>query len=171
MEIKLISNILTRLLLVIIVILLFIFLPIYHQVTLMQFSYGVLGEVSVTTYMLILMWSYNIIKYNSYAIRIQKRFSFLIIVSGLFLYLSALGFIKFDIYSLGYYPNIFFLIILGLLAIYYWFSNKFFVWIILLALLAFYFRLETSINLWDYLLDPFIWLISIVNIFRKYIKD
>ena len=150
-------------------------LPIYHSLSLVEIMRGMFGDLSITT---LLILSIRLIQCThaqeqqkchpgvgrdpSLVYQEQKTFQtvfgILIICLGSLLYLSTLGIIGFDIYALGYYPNIY--VLLGIIAIevFLWHFSRTCAWIWIVAIGAYYFKLQASINLWDYLFDPVLWL-------------
>ena len=84
------------------------------------------------------------------------------VLLGTFLYLSTFGFINFDIYNLGYLSSIMLLVFSGLI-LFLIIANRRLGYVWLLALVAFYFKLQSSNNFWDYLYDPLLWLVLLVD--------
>ena len=83
------------------------------------------------------------------------------LAAGLFLFPLALGLTPLDSYSLGWKPGglltVMVVLTIALLAA----GNRFAIWI-MLSLLACNLRLLESPNLWDYLVDPFYFIASLV---------
>jgi hypothetical protein len=156
-------------------ILLFVALiPLYHGSTLAEISRGVLGDLSITGLLVqVVLWVNYILpillldsKNQNLLLQaklgkhlLQSRiFCLIIFALGLILYLATFNYISFDLYAMGYYPK-YLLILIFILQLIFWHINKVFALIWLIALTAFYSKLQTSINLWDYMLDPVLWLL------------
>ena len=90
-----------------------------------------------------------------------------IAVCGLVLYPTALGWTWLDPYSHGYFP-VTLLLAISWLFIFALLADA---WLLCLALilglLTYHFRLMDSDNLWDYLMDPVTFVISLVVLFRQ----
>lgn len=150
-------------------------IPILRGSSVVELLRGVVGDVSTASGALML---YIIARQFDFSEKPRPTLYwpeklFLIGLGGA-LYLSTFGFIRFDLYHLGYLDS----------TILFIFSSLIFLLIIchrplgyiwLLALISFYFRLQSSNNLWDYLFDPLLWLVLIIsmlislsNIFRKH---
>lgn len=155
-----------------ILILLFIVLvPIYHGFTLAQVARGIVGDLSITGLIMQCAIWVNYIRNSKsnvyYKIPckvdffndiLSHKFCIIIFILGLVLYLTTFNFIPFDLYAWGFYPT-YLLVLIFILELIFWQINKIFAFIWLVALAAFYYKLQVSINLWDYLLDPILWLI------------
>ena len=157
-----------RLLWAVIIFLLALYLPVYKSCTLVQILHGIVGDLSITT-LLVLAWitSRKILYSTLNKPVIHPTFAWLIMLLGGLLYLSTLGFIEFDVYAFGYYPGwiillsfvLTILLLLDYAGIYAWF------WLV--GLICFYFKLQNSNNLWDYMFDPILWLICIFGFFSN----
>jgi hypothetical protein len=89
----------------------------------------------------------------------QKQLTLLVVLGGLFLYPLALGLGQLDPYRLGYQPQIM-LSILFIVGLYFWYKQYYFlVFVLTSAVLCFNLRLLESNNLWDYLLDPLLFVV------------
>ncbi len=153
------------------------FLTIYHGLTLTQLFRGIVGDLSITTLiiLLLLLWANlfnqhkapefdsNIIEHK---VVLDRGFALLVVVLGGILYGSYLGVMHFDLYDRGYFPNLIFMLILGVIEVYLCIKARFYALIWLIALLCFYFKFEVSHNIWDYLFDPVLWLICLFRLFR-----
>ena len=157
-------------------------IPLYHGSTLAQISRGIIGDLSISGLLVqIVIWINYIIRLpvmgsllcgnNQSSLKewrrspilylvniLPRRFCLIIFILGLILYLAAFSFIPFDLYALGYYPK-YLLVVVFILQLIFWQIKRVFAVIWLIALVAFYYKLQTSINLWDYLLDPILWLL------------
>ncbi len=134
-------------------------IPIYNGFNILFLMRGVLSDLSITTGILSLLYIFkNIFKIDVKIL--SKTTSLVIFLFASILYLSAFGLLPFDIYDLGFTPSIAVICILGLTLLIIYKYNRIISWVLLLAYLCFYFKLQTSINLFDYLFDPVLWIIS-----------
>jgi hypothetical protein len=102
----------------------------------------------------------------------EKR-SLLIAVGilGICLYPMALGLGPFDPYGLGYQPHGLLLVVFPA-ALYCWYrGHTFLLMLLLLATVAFSQRIFESTNLWDYLIDPILWIYAIIWLLIKKIRQ
>jgi len=153
-----------RYILLLLLILFMLFIPIYAGFTLVQLCRGILGDLSITTLIILAMLLLKKL-YSWPIVPINFAFAWIVVLSGLVLYLSTFGIIKTDIYALGYYPKV--LLILFIVAeLFLWRVSKLNAWLWLIAAVCFYFKLEESHNLWDYLFDPVLWVIAIAEIIK-----
>ena len=137
-------------------------MPIYHDFTLAQMFRSFFGELSITSmFLLLALVLSNIFSLRCVFIKYNK-FATIIFILGCLLYSSTLGFVSFDVYALGYFPNLTILTVFGVIALYLWYFAKFYAYIWLLGLIGFYFKLHPSNNLWDYLFDLPIWILSAI---------
>lgn len=141
-------------------------IPVYHGLCLVKIMRGIVGDLSITTAILL---TYSIvISVNARAWGtgihnlINPYFANIIVILGLILYLSTFAIAKIDIYAFGYFPTY---ILIGFISIelYLWCSSRVCAWIWIIALVAFYFKLQSSVNFWDYLFDPVLWFIAVVR--------
>ena len=144
------------------------YLPLYLGFTLFQLFTGIVGELSIVSLILLCTWLFKILFLKNVSIMIQRPYAVLVVITGLLLYASTCGFIAIDIYRIGYFPTCPFLICIGVAAIYFWYHARAYSWYILLALICFYFKVQESNNLWDYLFDPGLWIMSIISLFKSY---
>jgi hypothetical protein len=128
-------------------------------VTIIDVLRGIISDLSISG--LLFLCSLAVIYFFQLPINLFNR-TFCIVISalGLLLYLSAIDIIPFDIYRVGYRPHGF-LVILCILCMLFLLVNYIFALIWLIALVAFLAKLQNSANLWDYLLDPVLWLICV----------
>ena len=167
-----------RFFIIIIVFLIVVFVPLYRSLTLTELLRATWGDLSITTLLILLLvlrsnlFNHQIsvgefepleMRYNKVP---NRAFAFIIVVLGCLLYSSYLGFIRFDIYDMGYFPTPLFMLGLVVIELFLWFCARRYAFLWLIALLCFYFKLESSHNLWDYLFDPVLWLICIIRLFR-----
>jgi len=137
------------------------YVPIYDSMSIAYILCGILGDLSITSVLLVLTFLYSEIRENNNYYRINNGVWLIIFIIDLVLCLSAFGCIPIDIYSFGYFPKgllIFYLI----MQVLFWLLNRKFAMFWLLALVGYIFKVLPSPNLWDYLIDPVLWLISLV---------
>ncbi len=156
-----------RVIVVIVISIIILYLPLYKGCTIGQILYGVLGNISITTLLIFGITLFYQVFLPKQKFRLNLIFAIIVIIIGSLLYLSTLGFINFDIYALGYFPNGVMLLTVILLELFLLDYAQVYAWIWLIALISFYFRIESSNNLWDYLLDPLLWIFSIFNLIRS----
>ena len=146
-----------------------LFVPIFKGCTLAQIMRGVFGDLSITSSLVLMFWI--VAKLFSVPIvnPLNKGVALVIFVLGCFLYASSLGFIGFDIYSYGYLVNspMLVLLIYFVVQLILWQINKIFAFIWLVTIICFVFKCQDSINLWDYLFDSVLWLVSFCTITRR----
>ena len=147
---------------IMLVLLLFVaFVPLYNGNTLAQVSRGVVGDLSITGLLVqVLIWISYIwsLRVESGSLAFLPRvFCLIIFILGLILYLATFNYVPFDLYAFGYYPK-YLLLMVFILQLIFWYINRVFALIWLIALIAFYYKLQIGVNLWDYLLDPVLWL-------------
>jgi len=126
---------------------------------------GMAGAFSIITVSLLGAWFVLELAEKSIVARSDvTRIGVLVALGGLALYTSAAGVIPVDIYRFGYRPTAL-LPVLGAIVIYLWARRRprpaFY---IMAAVAAFHWRVLESDNLWDYLLDPFLWVYSLILI-------
>lgn len=150
-----------RFILVLLIFALIRFVPIYAGMSTAQVLRGVLGDLSITTTLLILTFLYGEIQGNKKCYKINNSVWLFVFIIDLVLCLSVFGYIPIDIYSSGYFPRellIFYLI----MQILFWHLSRRFATFWLMALVGCIFKVMPSSNLWDYLIDPVLWLVSLI---------
>jgi hypothetical protein len=120
---------------------------------------GVTGDLSIVT--TLLLWS-SLLPDNKSA---PIPFKFSIALIALCFYPFALGLSMVDPYAWGYGSIAFFIAVLVFAVICGLANWNKGVWIIGFAIIAWGVHWQESLNLWDYLLDPFLVLWSIVGLF------
>ena len=121
---------------------------------------GVTGDLSVTTIVLL------VVSLVGRASTADRKAVSAVVAGALFLYPMALGVSGLDPYRLGYGPNVLLLVVLiGAAAA--WLRERYLLLACLvLAVAAHALDLMESSNLWDYLLDPWVALVSIYDLRR-----
>ncbi len=136
-----------------------LFVPICHGMTVVNIVRGVIGDLSISGLLFIFLWA--VIYFAKLPIDLfNRKFCLMITLLGLVLYLSVLDIITLDIYWFGYLPRGF-LVIIFFCCLLFLRANYLFALIWLVALVMFLAMLQNSVNLWDYLIDPVLWLICI----------
>jgi|SRR6185437_3039987 len=143
-----------------------LFVKCYHGMTIIHLVRGVIGDLSISGLLFLLFWA--VIYFTKLPVDLfNRRFCLAITVIGLVLYLCALDIVPFDIYVFGYLPHGL-LVVIFIFCILFLQVNYLFAIIWLVALVAFLAKLQNSVNLWDYLIDPVLWLICVYNlVFHK----
>lgn len=112
---------------------------------------GVTGDLSILSLLLIVFtWS------GLKAFRIATITPILIAAVAILFYPFALGLTLFDPYAWGYHSNIFAGAVLLVAAIYFFTKQSWEALMLSIAVIAWSIHWHESINLWDYLLDPFL---------------
>jgi hypothetical protein len=140
-----------------------LFLPVSGS-TIAQWLRSVTGDLSVLTLVIFSnilaqrLFHFNLVEANS-----KKLLLLSVAVVGVVFYPLALGVSAFDPYHLGYAP-VLLSALLCLASVIAWLSAKRDLAIILLLpLLGYNLHLLESSNLWDYLLDPILWVYASVQ--------
>ena len=135
------------------------YLPLLALLPLAWLSFGWFGPLSPVA------WCWLLGTWRAPKQRLPLPLLLVWTLGGVLLYASALGYLSTDIYAAGYQPHWLLLPILaGALAAAYW--DKVFGWGCVLALLLFAMHGLESHNLWDYLLDPLLWLVMVGQLVR-----
>lgn len=142
----------------------FALFPILNTPLVIYFR-GVLGDLSVATWMLSL--NTLMLVFRGRALlepNASMLFYGLVAMLALLLYPFALGWGQSDTYRLGYEfaPFEWFIFLLASIAV--WHRNY---WIgawLMLSLIAYFFKSYESLNLWDYLIDPVAAFIAMVHV-------
>jgi hypothetical protein len=129
---------------------------------------GVTGDLSITTFVLASAACIAQLTGRTLIGQRELRALFrLLVPAALFLYPFALGWTRFDPYSLGY-GSIEFLTALLLITLAVWWARLYvIVFIIIAAALAYLAGAHESRNLWDYLLDPLVSVYALVQILAR----
>jgi len=142
------------------VVLLALLMPI-NGLSVAEFLRGMVGDLSVTTLLLLVLTS----RKNSAPIATA---TLLLIASlGIILYVTALGFSSIDAYRFGFgsLPLLAGLLTLAILG--WWRKNVTLALAISLAVLAWSVGYYESTNVWDYLLDPLLFIYALSAIVRR----
>lgn len=122
------------------------------------------GTLSVPTLMLLLM---DILVAAGFLKPVssdeRRKATYLWVITGTVLYPSAMGFTAFDMYAFGYTRPMSWGVIL-LSALLMAFRQQLPALFFLLAVIAHEFHLQESPNLWDYLIDPWLWFFAIGHV-------
>ena len=132
---------------------------------------GVVGDLSITTVVVMLLTIASRVSHRQVVPEKERIALFgFVVLCGAFLYPMALGATAYDPYRMGY--DSYFLpaslVLLGLAA---WLTNLLLItFCITLAMLAYSIGWYASTNLWDYLLDPVLFLCSLLYLSRRAIR-
>ncbi len=157
-----------------------------NKLSLVKIIYSIVGNISPSSFCYLLLWFIpryfpiktkkvisNIINSNFFS-QINNSTSHLlsmltIFTIGIILYSSTLGFLNIDLYRYGFHSN-YMIVILTIFTAIMIFKNIPIGYIWSLSALAFLYKVIPSNNLWDYLLDPILWLFSISFLISKIYK-
>jgi hypothetical protein len=115
------------------------------------FTLGMLSQLSAVFTFLLLMGLTHFV--HGFPPTAMPAWLFAVaVLIGLWLYTSALGFVRFDIYAWGYQAR-WLALAAGLVVFVLWSSAPWVSWALAFALLAFAMQIGASRNLWDYLID------------------
>lgn len=140
-----------------------LFFPI-SGLTFSQLLRSAVGDLSVLTLVIFTnilaqsLFNHNFLKSTSH-----NSLLLWVTLSGVAFYPLALGVSQFDPYRLGYAP-VLMSVILCMISIYSWLGAKRdLAVIILIPLIAFNLHLLESDNLWDYLMDPILFIYAVIH--------
>jgi len=128
---------------------------------------GLTGDLSILSLCLLALAVFQQLFGQSVLTSKEKKYvKWGIGVSGLFFYPLALGLGAFDPYALGYANSylVGFVLIVSLALFIYQYVTL--ATILLLCILAWQMQLLQSMNLWDYVMDPFVFFLSFWRILR-----
>lgn len=91
------------------------------------------------------------------------------LTAGLILYPMALGLSRFDPYQAGWGFSWLFVVVCGVTILMLIMKNRFAV-VLIAAIFAYNLRLLESTNLWDYLVDPFMVLVSCIVLSSRFLR-
>ncbi len=159
------TNWLIKLIFSLILVAVCIYIPIYHGFNLVKFIRGSTGDLSITSFfVLIILVIEDLFNLEIPVFNLKITLTLFLITT--FLYLATFAIIPLDIYSIGYNPK-YWLVAFIVIEMYFWYNSKIFAIIWLFGLIGFYFKLQESTNLWDYLVDPILYLIIFNQIITK----
>lgn len=149
---------------VVAVLLLLCMLVPLNGLTVAQWLRSVVGDMSVLTLLILLnILAKRLILFNIINDLQLTVLLFGVVLTGVVFYPLALGSGSFDPYQLGYAP-LWMSMVLVFLSLVSWFNgSRDLALVLLLPLLAFNLHLLESANLWDYLLDPVLFIYAIVQ--------
>ena len=133
---------------------LILLIPI-NQLMLIGYIRGFIGDLSITSYTLILARLFSIVNLRRPTPNNDKyRFSLIMTIVALCFYPTSLGLTHFSPYDAAYFSHL----IIGcvvILGCYFWFTGFYLVTICFsLAIVSHHYHLLESTNIWDYLIDP-----------------
>ena len=160
---RLIVDLNKRRMFVLVLMLLCLFVPVYG-LSVGLWLRSVVGDLSVISMIIFAnilaqrLFSFNLVEAASRNILLSA-----VVVLGVVFYPLALGVSSFDPYHFGFSPLLM-SVMLALCSIAAWLrARRGLAVILLLPLLAFNLHLLESANLWDYLLDPILWLYALTQ--------
>ena len=133
---------------------------------------GLFGDLSMPSVALLAVWAFSSMK-PIQSDESQKLIACSVIgATGLCFYLTALGLGTFDPYTLGFDPLPLAAVIALACLVSIWIGWYVAALCLLAALIGYQLQVLPSHNLWDYLLDPLLWMFSLgyagVRIWRRY---
>ncbi len=131
---------------------------------------GLTGDLSMLSLLLLAAAVYQQLSGNDWLRRQERKpLEAAVVVTGLIFYPLALGYGAMDPYFWGY-GNIYFVsMLLALAGVALIRNYRMLATFIMLALLSWNMQLLQSVNLWDYLIDPFIWFFYMGRMLRRLI--
>ena len=153
-----------------------LFVPVFG-LTAAQWLRSVVGDLSVLTLVILTnilaqrLFNFNLLNPASRTILLLG-----VVLLGVVFYPLALGLSLLDPYHFGYTPSDMTVLLVSVSVIAWLRGQRALAVVILLPLLAFDLRLLESANLWDYLLDPILFIYAVIQIvpnarFVKFIKN
>ena len=132
---------------------------------------GAAGELSIVT--LILLTGFiarrlsgrEIISYHA-----RRHLYFLVLLTGFLLYPATLGLSAYDPYRAGF-GLVLPLLLISLALLYWLLRQRQMAIILLITVTAWKLQIMTSLNIWDYLIDPLLWLASPAVLVVMYLRS
>ena len=146
------------------IILLIFCIPIKHLI-IAEYIYGVLAGLSISSICLLVYTIIELLKFNKNNKNNKNinLYFYTLSILGLIIYPFHLLIItKTDPNSWGFSPIILSLVISLLSIIYFIYQNKLSAIILLITLISFNLNLLNSANLWNYLIDPFLFIYAFI---------
>lgn len=165
------QNKLLKLLMLISLIIILNYIRVYQGLTISALTRGIWGDLSLTslfTLLFIVLGQVDLIKFKKELINLPS--SIIIVCIASMLYLSTFAIISNDLYFYGYYPGFAFMLVFVIVELLLYMYSQLYAIVWLIAAIAFYYHLQTSSNLWDYLLDPVLFIINLLLIIKKLFK-
>ncbi len=132
---------------------------------------GFFGDLSVITIALSVDGLYRIIwKKNLYTDKQRNHILSVVLITGSLFFPFAIGIGSLDPYNLGYSSLLLWFNLLLISVLFWSIAQYHLVLLILLAIFAWIAQWHESNNLWDYLIDANIWVISLFSMLPKFIK-
>ncbi|MDX8387919.1 MAG: hypothetical protein R8M46_05230 [Ghiorsea sp.] len=128
---------------------------------------GLTGDLSILSLCLLMLAVYQQLVGKPVTTKHEQSYlKWGIVVTGLVLYPLALGLGSFDPYILGYASLFFAGLILIISLALFSFKCPVFASVLLLCILAWQMHMLQSVNLWDYLMDPFVFFFYVWRVIR-----
>jgi hypothetical protein len=104
--------------------------------------------------------------------RLINIYSMLLVsIFGIILYLSALGFINIDIYYYGFNYSFMQMICFVFVLLYLMYFCDLYFLLMIIAFIMYFFKVQISMNFIDYLIDPMLWIYSMIYLFKRFILN
>ena len=143
------------------------------ELSLAQYLAGIFGNLSVTSIVLLGLYLAQRCEIFSLPESLSAdlpRLYFIVGISAVVLYPTALGLTNIDLYAAGYYPVILAPLMLSIISLSLWKHWHFLASIFGLVFLAYGLNVFESDNLWDYFMDPLLSIFCLVQ-FSKVLPD
>lgn len=140
----------------------------FDGLTLVGYLQGGFGEFSAATCVAVGVMIFERVTGQVWINRKERvLFYRLVLGLGLCLYPMSLGLSYFDPYVLGYYPTLLSVGCMLIAGLAIWQDNRLLVVWLLAVALMYKLTLLESINLWDYMIDPWIFIYSFFVVLRR----
>jgi hypothetical protein len=161
-------------LVILIIIVIIVTIPkLYFNVNCLYIIRGMTGELSTISSLIIFilllinLFNLQLVVLFNHLINIPSML--LVFVLGIWLYLSTLGFINIDVYFIGFHYSIMPMCVLFIGLIYLLHYAIIYAILFIIAFITYFYHGQISNNLFDYVIDPIMWLFSIVYLLRRFI--
>ncbi len=134
------------------------------------YSRGAVGDLSLSTMILISIYILRSL-FGLKLFQFDKAWlpACLVFFTGIFFYPLALGLVMVDPYGMSYNPRVLSIFLFAIALIAWYLKNYLTVVCICAAVTGYIFRIFESDNLWDYILDPVIFIIAVIYLIMKLI--
>jgi len=138
-------------------------LPI-NDLTLLAYIRAVLADLSITSMVMLSIMIASSYSGQQYITNHDRRLlGNSLLIGALILYPLGLGLTPYDTYSIGYGDPLLFGLLLAFAAYTLWKKAMFVLGLLLMTIIAYLLNVLASDNLWDYMLDPWIIIVTITH--------
>lgn len=132
---------------------------------------GMAGDLSLSSMILILIYIFrSLLKIKLSVFKNAKIPAFIVLFTGIFFYPLSMGVFQIDPYGMAYDPKILSLFLFVLALIGWHLDHYLIVACLCVGVAGYIFRILESDNLWDYILDPLLFIVAAVYLIMKFIK-